>query len=122
MVIRGDRDHLRQALANLVTNAVRHTPAGTPVELTASFEGGQAAVSVRDHGHGLGVEALDHVFDRFWQADSARVGVGSGLGLAIVASIAQEHGGTVTAQNAPDGGAVFTLRLPLGDRVPASTF
>jgi two-component system OmpR family sensor kinase len=122
VVIRGDRDHLRQALANLVTNAVQHTPAGTPVEVSACFDDGAAVVSVRDHGDGLDAEALGHVFDRFWQADSARVGVGSGLGLAIVASIAHEHDGTVTVKNAPDGGAVFTLRVPLGGRVQAPTF
>ena len=74
---------------------------------------GQRWWQVRDHGAGLDDEALAHVFDRFWQADKARSGTGAGLGLAIVASIAGEHAGTVTAANAPDGGAVFTLRLPL---------
>ena len=67
---------------------------------------------MRDHGPGLDPEALEHVFDRFWQADRSRTGSGAGLGLAIVAGIAAEHGGTVDAANAPDGGAVFTLRLP----------
>jgi len=68
---------------------------------------------VRDHGGGLDEEARAHVFDRFWQADRARVGTGAGLGLAIVASIASEHGGTATVDDAPGGGAVFTLRLPV---------
>jgi signal transduction histidine kinase len=113
VVILGDRDHLRQAIANLVTNALRHTPAGTPVEVSARVVGGAATVALRDHGGGLDDEALAHVFDRFWQADQARVGTGAGLGLAIVAGIAAEHGGTATAANAPDGGALFTLRLPL---------
>jgi two-component system OmpR family sensor kinase len=120
VVIRGDRDHLRQALANLVTNAIRHTPPGTPVGLGAHFEGRTAVVSVRDHGDGLDANTLCHAFDRFWQADSARVGNGSGLGLAIVESIAQEHGGAVVAENAPGGGAMFTLRLPVGDQVTAA--
>jgi two-component system, OmpR family, sensor kinase len=115
VVIRGDRDHLRQALANLVTNAIRHTPNGSPIELCARLEDRTAVVSVRDHGDGLDATTLEHAFDRFWQADSARVGNGSGLGLAIVQGIAHEHRGTVTAQNAPDGGALFTLRLPLVD-------
>jgi signal transduction histidine kinase len=70
-------------------------------------------VSVRDHGPGLSEAALAHVFDRFWRADSARVGTGAGLGLAIVAGVAAEHGGRARAANAPDGGAIFTLRLPL---------
>ena len=113
VVILGISDHLRQAIANLVTNALRHTPAGTPIEVSARIAGGAATVAVGDHGGGLDDEALAHVFDRFWQADQARVGTGAGLGLAIVAGIAAEHGGTATAANTPGGGALFTLRLPL---------
>ena len=113
VVVQGDRDHLRQAIANLVTNALRHTPAGTAIEVSARFIDGSAVVIVRDHGDGLDPSALEHAFDRFWQADSARVGHGSGLGLSIVESIAHEHGGTVSAANAIDGGAVFTIRIPL---------
>ncbi len=113
VVVLGDRDHLRQAIANLVANAVRHTPAGTPIEVSARLVDGAAGIAVRDHGAGLDDEALAHVFDRFWQGDAARAGAGAGLGLAIVAGIAAEHGGTATAANAPDGGALFTLRLPL---------
>ena len=114
VVIQGDQHHLRQAIANLVTNALRHTPAGTPVEVSARITNGAATVAVRDHGVGLDDEALAHVFDRFWQADRARVGKGAGLGLAIGAGIAAEHGGEAMAANAPGGGAVFTLRLPPG--------
>ena len=73
-----------------------------------------AVVTVRDHGPGLDEAALAHVFDRFWQADAARAGTGAGLGLSIVAAIAAEHGGTARASNAHDGGALFTLQLPLG--------
>jgi two-component system, OmpR family, sensor kinase len=113
VVVMGDRDHLRQAIGNLVTNAVRHTPAGTPVEVTAVLENGAGVVRVRDHGPGLDDDAVVHVFDRFWQADDARVGRGTGLGLAIVAGIAAEHGGRAEAANAPDGGALFTLTVPL---------
>jgi two-component system OmpR family sensor kinase len=113
VVVLGDRDHLRQAIANLVANAVRHTPAGTPIEVSARLVDGAARVAVRDHGAGLDDEALAHVFDRFWQADAARAAAGAGLGLAIVAGIAAEHGGTATAGNAPGGGARFTITLPL---------
>ncbi len=112
VVVEADRDHLRQAIANLVTNALRHTPLGTPVEVAARWEGEVAVVSVRDHGSGLDDEALAHVFDRFWQADRARVGGGAGLGLSIVAAIAAEHGGEALATNHPEGGACFTVRLP----------
>ena len=85
----------------------------TAIDVSAQVQDGHAVVVVRDHGGGLDATALQHVFDRFWQADSARVGAGAGLGLSIVAGIAAEHGGTATATNADDGGAVFTLRLPL---------
>lgn len=112
VIVAGDRDHLRQAIANLVTNALRHTPAGTPIEVGARLENGHAMVTVRDRGPGLDGEALDHVFDRFWRGDQARVGPGTGLGLSIVAGIAAEHGGTATAANVAAGGAVFSLRLP----------
>jgi two-component system OmpR family sensor kinase len=118
VVVAGDEAHLRQAVANLVTNAIRHTPAGSPIEVTARVEAGEALLVVRDHGPGLDAGALQHAFDRFWQADEARVGSGAGLGLAIVAAVAAEHGGAAEAANAPGGGARFTLRLP---REPVGT-
>ena len=68
---------------------------------------------MRDHGPGLTPDALNRAFDRFWRADTARAGTGSGLGLAIVAAIADEHGGSVEADNRDDDGATFTLRIPL---------
>jgi two-component system OmpR family sensor kinase len=116
VVVLGDEAHLRQAIANLVSNAVRHTPPGTPIDVAARVRDGMGTVVVRDHGPGLDGEALSHVFDRFWQADKARSGSGAGLGLTIVAGIAAEHGGTAAAGNAEDdgGGALFELRLPLG--------
>ncbi len=113
VVVSGDQDHLRQAIANLVTNALKHTPSGTPIEVSAERRNGYALVSVRDHGAGLDSDALYHAFDRFWQADHARTGAGAGLGLSIVAAIAHEHGGSVEVVNAPDGGARFTIELPL---------
>jgi two-component system OmpR family sensor kinase len=120
VVVLGDRDHLRQAIANLVANALNHTPHEAAIVVGARMAGGAAEVSVRDHGPGLGEEGLAHVFDRFWQADRARTGRGAGLGLSIVAGIAAEHGGTATAANAEGRGAVFTLRLPLDGRPPPS--
>jgi two-component system OmpR family sensor kinase len=114
LVVAGDRDQLRQAIANLVSNALKHTPAGTPIEVSAHGVDGRAVLVVRDHGPGLDDEALAHVFDRFWQADQARVGTGAGLGLSIVAAIAHTHAGDVHAANAPEGGAAFTLELPVG--------
>ncbi len=115
VVVSGDEDHLRQAVANLVTNAIRHTPAGTPIEVQVERRRNTASVSVRDHGGGLDEDGLIHAFDRFWQKDPARSGAGAGLGLAIVAAVAAEHHGQASAANAPEGGAVFTLSLPITD-------
>lgn len=108
----GDPGHLRQAVGNLVVNALTHTPAGAPIEVSARREHGHARLTVRDHGPGLDVEALERVFDRFWQADPSRAGTGTGLGLSIVQAVVQEHGGRAAAANAVDGGAVFTIDLP----------
>jgi two-component system OmpR family sensor kinase len=113
VVVAGDETHLRQAIANLVTNAIKHTPPGSPIAVSARLAVAEAVVTVRDHGPGLDGATLAHAFDRFWQADEARVGPGAGLGLAIVASIAAEHGGRAAAANADGGGAVFTITLPV---------
>jgi len=118
VVVLGDEAHLRQALANLMTNALKHTPSNSSIEVSAQLETGHAVIAVRDHGSGLDDEALAHVFDRFWQQDPSRSSKGAGLGLAIVAAVAAEHEGSVIAANAVDGGAVFTMRLPL---VPSFT-
>ncbi|MDQ1460891.1 MAG: two-component system, OmpR family, sensor kinase [Actinomycetota bacterium] len=113
IVLVGDEALLRQAIANLTTNAVKHTPEGSRVDVSTRLVDGHAVVEVRDHGAGLDADALAHAYDRFWQADKARAGAGAGLGLAIVESVAHDHGGTVTATNAPDGGAIFTMDLPI---------
>ena len=113
VMVDGVQDHLRQAIANLVSNALTHTPAGTAIEVSAEASAGHARVSVRDHGPGLSGEALQHAFDRFWRADPSRVGPKAGLGLSIVAAIAESHHGTATAANHPDGGAIFTIDLQL---------
>lgn len=110
----GDPDALRRVLANLMGNALTHTPDGTAVELTVRHEGGDAVVEVRDHGPGLPPGAEELVFDRFWRAEGRTHGrVGSGLGLSIVREIVASHRGSVSAANAPGGGAGFTVRLPL---------
>jgi two-component system OmpR family sensor kinase len=114
VVVAGDVNHLRQAIGNLVTNALRHTPAGTQIDVGAHHIGGEAVVTVADRGPGIPPDDLPRVFDRFWQADTARTTSGAGLGLAIVAGIAAEHCGRVTAANRPDGGAIFALYVPTG--------
>ncbi|WP_405902310.1 sensor histidine kinase [Streptomyces sp. NBC_00656] len=111
-----DPVRLRQAIGNLVSNAVRHTPAGGQVTLRAygSESGDAVLVDVSDTGTGIPAEDLVHVFDRFWRGEksrSRRTG-GSGLGLAIVRKLTEAHGGTATAASVPGEGSVFTLRLP----------
>ncbi|ROQ77339.1 Alkaline phosphatase synthesis sensor protein PhoR [Streptomyces sp. ADI92-24] len=111
-----DPVRLRQALGNLVSNAVRHTPSGGKVTLRPyGSESGEAVlVDVTDTGSGIPPEDLGHVFDRFWRGEksrSRRTG-GSGLGLAIVRKLTEAHDGSVTAVSVPGQGSVFTLRLP----------
>jgi two-component system OmpR family sensor kinase len=110
-----DPEQLRQVLANLTRNAVIHTPAETAIEISLRAEGDRAVLEVRDHGPGLPADAGDRVFDRFWRTEGGRSRGrgGSGLGLAIVKAIAQAHHGEVHAGNAPDGGAVFRVTLPI---------
>jgi two-component system OmpR family sensor kinase len=110
----GDPDQLRQVLANLLRNALVHTPRGTPIEVTVRDRDDGVELVVRDHGHGLPPGDPARLFERFWRAEGGRERgrAGAGLGLAIVGAIVEDHNGTVTAANAPDGGAIFTVRLP----------
>jgi len=115
LVVSADPVRLRQALSNLVSNAVRYTPAEGSVSLVARREGGDVVIMVVDDGVGMAVEDLPHVFDRFWRADRSRsrdTG-GSGLGLAIVRQIVEAHGGSVAVTSVVGHGSCFTLRLPV---------
>ena len=100
-------ERLERAVANLLDNAAKWSDS---VEVVV----GDHEVVVRDRGPGIDEQDLPKVFDRFYRAAAARHLPGSGLGLAIVKQVARSHGGDVTAENAPDGGAVFRLRLPNG--------
>ncbi|WP_217634135.1 sensor histidine kinase [Raineyella antarctica] len=114
MTVRGDGRQLAQVFANLLSNARKHTPAGTRVSTTVrrSADGWVEAV-VADNGPGIAPEFLPHLFDRFARADSSRTAKegSTGLGLAIVQAVVQAHGGTVSCQSRP-GRTVFTVRLP----------
>lgn len=101
---------LRQAVGNLLDNAVKHSPDGGRVELDARrADAGHVEIFVNDTGPGISAEALPHLFDRFYRADPARSAGGSGLGLAIVQAIMQLHDGEVRAENLTEGGARFIL-------------
>jgi signal transduction histidine kinase len=123
--IHGDGARLEQALQNVAANAIRHTPAGGEVRLSAAPVDGLVRITVRDTGPGIPPEHLARVFDRFYKADASRTGTampsGSGLGLSIVRAIIERHGGRVTAANAPGGGAVFELLVPAANRRGSDT-
>ncbi len=124
VVLDGDPGQLRQVLANLMRNALVHTPAGTPIEVTVDSvaDAREARLEVRDHGPGLPSGDPAELFERFWRADPGRGRgrAGAGLGLSIVAAIVAAHGGRAEAADAPDGGARFTVTLPLRAADPAS--
>lgn len=126
----GDADRLRQVVMNLLTNAVRHTPPGTEVEVELSVDDGGpdattpwVVLTVRDHGEGLPADQLDKVFEPFYRVDTGRDrdSGGSGLGLAIVKTVVEAHGGSVVAACGPNAGATFTVRLPLRNGRPHGT-
>ena len=106
--IDGFSNQLLRAISNLVDNAIKYSPAGSAIEITV--DGG--SVRVRDHGAGISEQDLPHIFERFYRSIHARTAPGSGLGLAIVADAVTRHKGTVTATNAPDGGAIVGFDLP----------
>ena len=110
VVVEGHRERLSRAVNNLLDNAVKHGPAAGPVDARVLADG---AVTVRDHGPGIPAAEREHAFDRFWRGSDARARPGSGLGLAIVRQVAESHGGTVVVEDAPGGGALFRLTLPL---------
>ncbi|MFC4071686.1 sensor histidine kinase [Actinoplanes subglobosus] len=109
-VVRADPVRLRQVVGNLVSNAIRYTPAGGAVTVTAS----DTTIAVRDTGIGISEQDLPRVFDRFWRADESRSRAtgGSGLGLAITRKLVEAHDGTIEVQSTPGRGTVFTVRLP----------
>ncbi|SDM89843.1 sensor histidine kinase [Allokutzneria albata] len=117
----GDRDALRRAVANVLSNAVRVAPAGSSVRLTSGGAGGWCWIAVRDEGPGIAEEDHSRVFDRFWQAGqrSAATSGHSGLGLAIVRQIVEGHGGRVGLDSVPGAGSTFVLWFPDSRRAPA---
>ncbi|MFD7058324.1 two-component system sensor histidine kinase AfsQ2 [Streptomyces sp. NPDC059906] len=113
-----DPRRLDVILANLIGNALKH--GGSPVRVSVARADDEIVIRVRDNGPGIPEDVLPHVFDRFYKASASRPrSEGSGLGLSIALENAHIHGGEITAENAPEGGAVFTLRLPQDPSPPA---
>jgi two-component system OmpR family sensor kinase/two-component system sensor histidine kinase BaeS len=116
LVVRGDAGRLDQVLSNLVTNALRFTPAGGSITLQAEIDVDQVRITVRDTGAGIALEDLDYIFDRFWKGDRVRThqqGVGSGLGLAISKKLVEAQGGEIRAESQVGVGSRFIIELPL---------
>jgi signal transduction histidine kinase len=110
-----DPDRVRQILANLVRNAVRHTPEGGIIAITVEAQESWIMVAVADTGEGIPAEHLPHIFERFYRVDRTRSRAtgGTGLGLAIVRHVAQAHGGEVSVESEEGKGSTFRLKLPL---------
>jgi signal transduction histidine kinase len=111
-IVTGDGKRLRQVATILLDNAIRHSPRGGTVTATVRATGSTATLVVDDQGSGIREEDLPHIFDRFWRAPGAPSG-GTGLGLAIAGWIVTRHGGRIGAANRPEGGARFTVELPI---------
>jgi signal transduction histidine kinase len=113
-----DPVRIGQVLGNLLNNALRHTPPGGEVQVSVGSDAGRKLVliEVADSGEGISEEALPLVFERFYRSDRSRSRAegGIGLGLAITRKLVEAHGGTIRAANRPEGGAVFTVELPIG--------
>ncbi len=115
--IQMDPERMQQALGNLVSNALRYTPAGGEISIRARREADALLLEVTDTGSGISAEALPHIFERFYRADEARQESGSGLGLAITRSLVELQGGTITAESAGEGkGSRFTVAFALKER------
>ena len=115
-LVLGDEARLRQVVTNLVGNAVRHTPRGTPVRIGVGTVNGHGVIEVADQGPGLTPEQAHRVFERFYRVDASRSrqeGGGAGLGLAIVSALVAAHSGDVQVESTPGSGALFRVRLPV---------
>jgi signal transduction histidine kinase len=110
-----DTVRTRQAVANLIDNAIKYTPDGGAVHLRAYRENGDALLEVRDSGPGVPEAEQPRIWERLYRGDQSRSQSGLGLGLSLVRAIVEAHGGKVTVRNAPDRGAIFELRLPASE-------
>jgi two-component system OmpR family sensor kinase len=114
-VVSGDPARLRQVFGNLVSNALTHTPSGTPVAVRVSTSSTAAVVEVVDAGPGIPMEDRQRVFERFFRSDSSRTRAsgGTGLGLSIVAALVAAHEGSVVVDETDGGGTTVRVTLPL---------
>ena len=116
--ILADPDALRRVISNLLSNAVKHTPPENEIGVSVGHEAREAVLIVADEGAGIPEDALPHVFERFYRAESSRAGEGTGLGLAIVRETVEALEGRFEVQSTPGEGSAFTVRLPLSEQLP----
>jgi signal transduction histidine kinase len=111
-----DSVRMAHVLSNLLSNALRHTPAGKAVEVSAKIDDGSLLLEVSDTGEGIAPDQIEHIFDRFYRVPGQAADTGVGLGLSIVREIVQAHGGEISAQGRLGEGARFSIRLPLDEK------
>lgn len=123
-IVLGAEDKIRQVVANIVGNARRYTPEGSPIDFAVGVDETETMgwIAVIDHGEGIPDQMKAQIFQRFWRADTSRTREtgGSGLGLAIVASIVEAHHGNISVEDTPGGGATFRISFPLASRPEAA--
>jgi signal transduction histidine kinase len=113
MNVSADRSRLRQALSNLVGNAIKYAPTGTPINVRAERQNGLYRIAVSDHGPGIPPEERGHMFEKFFRGRGVGSTPGAGLGLSIARSLVLLHGGTLDYEDTPGGGSTFVVRLPV---------
>ena len=118
LLVLGEEEELRQAIGNLIDNALKYTPADGEVQVSTGITDDKVHIEVRDSGIGIGTEHLERIFERFYRVDKARsreVG-GTGLGLSIVKHVCINHGGDITVKSEEGAGSGFRMQIP---RVPS---
>jgi len=118
----GDADLLARAVENLVSNAIKYSPGGTDVTVSASSDDSAVSIQVADQGYGIPEAGLARIFEKFYRVPRVQDAdvPGTGLGLSLVREIAELHGGSVTARSEVNAGSTFTLRLPRAETAAAT--
>ncbi|MBT8367635.1 MAG: HAMP domain-containing protein [Deltaproteobacteria bacterium] len=113
LITNGDIRMVQRMISNLIDNAVKYTPAGGKIEVTALSDGRQSIrISIKDSGRGISEKDLPHIFERFYRCDPSRSQTGTGLGLSFARAVARAHGGEITVTSVPNEGSTFTVTLP----------
>ncbi|OGQ98831.1 MAG: hypothetical protein A2505_06810 [Deltaproteobacteria bacterium RIFOXYD12_FULL_55_16] len=114
LTVMADIDRMRQVIANLLDNSLKHTPPGGRIELSSASQAEEVLIRVRDTGAGIPAQDLPRIFDRLYRGDHSRSQRGLGLGLSLVKAVIHAHAGSLEVESAPGQGSIFTLRLPAG--------